>query len=376
MRLFIILTFFVLSIFAYDNTKIFDEDDNELDSTIVSYIPEDTNTKVLYLQFDKVPSRIIKGEIFPITIRTLYTTNDFTEIEYSFSNAKGLKSLNQIPYRIEDQKYYYDTFYFKALYTGAKLPDINASLISASNTEYKSTMLKGTKLNVVALNPKRNFSNIIANSFVLSDYKTSSFDNIHNIVVFVAEATNCDIDKLKLNNVYKQGLESSTNTIEKSKITYFVVINKKIENFKFTYFNLIENNFKTISIPIIVEDDSVTTQTDLKPRDQSKEKLKMLIAISIALILLILIVWRKKYIYSLLLVFPIAYSMYVVIPSEEICIKVDSNIYLLPVHNGTIFETTNTITHLRVEGDVKDFTKVKLLNNKIGWVKHEDLCAN
>lgn len=375
MRLFFILTFFVLNILAYDNTKIFDENDNELQSSVVSLIPENSNTKVLYLQFDEIPSRIIKGEIFPVRVRTLSTTDDFTELIYSFSNAKGVEIINTIPYRTQKQKYFYDTFYFKALHTDARLPDIEASLVSVTNNEYKSTILSGTELNVVALNPKRNFSNIIANSFVLSDYKTTSFDNLHNIVIFVAEATNCDIDELKLNNVYKQGIESSTNSIELSKITYFVVIDKKIETFKFTYFNLIENNFKTISIPIIVDDDSVTTQNDLKPKDQSKEKLKMLIAIAIAIILLILIVWRKKYIYSVLLIFPITYSIYVAVPSEEICIKIGSNIYLLPVHNGTIFETTDKIIYLRAEGEVKDFTKVKLLNDKIGWVKHEDLCS-
>ncbi len=375
MRLFFILAFFVLNIYAYDNTELFEEYDNDLRSTTVPLIPQEVNEKVLYLQFDKIPTRIIKGEIFPVTIRTLSTTNDFTELVYSFFNAKGVEIINTTPYSSQREKYFYDTFYFKALSTGARLPDIEASLISTTDNEYESAILRGTKLNIVALNPKRNFSNIIANSFVLSDYKTTSFDNMHNIVIFVAEATNCDIDKLKLNNVYKQGIESSTNSIEKSKITYFVVIDKKIENFKFTYFNLLENDFKTISIPIIVDDDSVTTQSDLKPRDQSKEKLKMFIAIAISIFLLILIVWRKKYIYSVLLIFPITYSAYVAIPSKEICIKVGSNIYLLPVHNGTIFETTDKIIYLRAEGEVKDFTKVKLLNNKIGWVKHEDLCS-
>lgn len=266
MRLFFIFTFFVLNIFANDNTIVFDENNNEINSSIISEIKENNQAKILYLQFDKVPSRIIKGEIFPITIRTLSTTDDFTELTYSFSNAQGVKLLNTIPIRTKEEKYHYDTFYFKATYTGARLPDIEASLTSASNIEYKSTTLNGIKLNVVALNPRRNFSNIIANSFFLSDYKTTSFDNKHNIIVFVAEATNCDITKLKLNNVYKQGLESSTNSIEESKITYFVIIDKKIENFKFTYFNLLENNFKTISIPIIVDDDSVTTQSDLKQK--------------------------------------------------------------------------------------------------------------
>lgn len=364
MRSILLIFFLLLSLGA--NEEEYNEEDLHNEET--------HQEKVLYIQLDEKPSRIIKGEIFPITVRVLSTTDDFSDLEYNFSKGSGIAKLNTIPYRIKEKNYYYDTFYFTANYTGVSLPDIEVSLISASDIEYKAAKLKGTKLNVVALNPKKNFSNIIANAFVVSDYKTTSFDNNYNIIVFVAEATNCNIKKLKLNNVYKQGTESSSNTIEYSKITYFVVIDKKIENFKFTYFNLLENNFNTISIPIVVDDDSVTTQSDLKPRDQSKEKIKMITAIVVAVVLLIFILLRKKYIYSILLIFPITYSIYVAIPSEEICIRIGSNISLLPVSNGTIFETTKKIIYLRSEGEVDKYHKIKLSNNKIGWVKNEDLC--
>jgi hypothetical protein len=255
----------------------------------------------------------------------------------------------------------------------AKLPDINASLIAPQ--EYNSTIIQGPKLNVITLNPKEDFSNIIANSLELQEYKTTSYDNTHNIVVFVATATNADIKAMHFNNVYKQGMESVTESYDESKITYFVVISKRLEYFSFSYFNLLENTYKKISIPIIVDDDSVTTQSDLKPRDQSHDTIKMYIALGISVIGLIFILFRQKYIYLVFIIIPLAYTLYLSIPEQEVCIKAGSNIYLLPVENGTIFETTPREYHLPKEGSVTNFTKVKLQNDKIGWVKNEDTCS-
>jgi hypothetical protein len=80
--------------------------------------------KVLYINYKELPSRIVNGEIFPITIRTLSTTEDYGQIKYNFSNQDGLKTLNSIPYRVESGKYYFDTFYFLATQKWARLPDI------------------------------------------------------------------------------------------------------------------------------------------------------------------------------------------------------------------------------------------------------------
>ena len=101
----------------------------------------------------------------------------------------------------------------------------------------------------------------------------------------------------------------------------------------------------------------------------------MTIAAVVALVAFIFILFRKKYIYLIFILIPLAYIVYIAAPSKEVCIKVGSKIYLLPVHNGTIFEETSSEYHLQKEGSVKEFTKVKLQNEKIGWVKNEDICS-
>ncbi|MDQ7044100.1 MAG: hypothetical protein Q9M34_11315 [Sulfurimonas sp.] len=329
--------------------------------------------KVIYLSYDNVPQRVIKGEIFPITLKTLSTVRDFEDIEYEFTNISGLEMLTETPERVKKGKYFYDTFYLLSRQRWARLPDVNATLIASQ--EYNSTYILGTKLNIITLNPKENFSKIIANNFELIEYKTTSFDNKHNIIVFVAAAENSDIRAMHFENVFKQGIESITESHLDSKITYFLVIDKNIENFSFSYFNLLENKFSTIIIPIIVEDDSVTTQSDLKPKDQSKERLKMQVAAVVSLVALVFILWRKKYIYLIFLILPLLYIAYLGVPEQEICIKKGAQIRLLPVDNGTIFETVSTEFTLLKEGSVDGFVKVKLKNEKIGWVKNEDICS-
>ena len=330
--------------------------------------------KVLYLSYEEVPKRVVKGEIFSITLKVLSTLKDTNDIEYKFTNYEGLKPLNTIPHREQQGKYLIEKFYFLTTGNIARLPDIQASIAGSNN--YKTTTLKGNELNVITLNPNKNFSNIIANSFEVTDYKTTTFDDKHNIIIFIAEATNCDISAIKFNKVFKQGIESVTESYLDSKVTYFLIVDKGIENFSFSYFNLLKNKFSTITIPIVVEEDSVTTQSDLKPTSQSHEMLKMKIAAAIAVIGLIIIVWRQKYIYLILIIIPVVYVVYLSMPSQDVCINQGAKIHLLPVNNGTIFETTQTQIHLKKEGSVTDFVKVKLPNEKIGWVKNEDICSN
>jgi len=329
--------------------------------------------KVIYLSYEEVPNRIIKGAVFSITIKSLSTLKDSYNIHYSFTSAQGLKILNPIPERKRQGKYYLDTFHFLSTGTTARLPNIEASLIGAPGAS--STVLSGKVLNVISLNPPKNFSNIVAKRFELVEYKTTSYDNEHNIIIFVATALNANIKSMQFKDVYKQGVESLSESHNKSRITYFVVIDKSAENFTFSYFNTHTNNFLLVNIPIIVVEDSVVTQSDLKPKDQSHEAIKIIAAGVVALLTFIYALARRRYAYLLLMLAPLGYMGYIAFPDKIVCINEGAKIRLLPVANGTIFETTTEVLHLQKEGTSLNFTKVKLQNDKIGWVNNEDLCS-
>jgi len=330
--------------------------------------------KVIYLSYNEVPQRVVKGEFSHFTLKSISTLHKYKNIKYSFSNYSGITLLNKTPSRVKRGKYYYDTFNFLVTKKYAKLPDVKASLTETN--AFEKSKIRGAKLSVITLNPKKNFSNIIADSFELLKYKTTSYDNTSNIVIFIAKATRANLRAIKFQNVNKQGIESIKASVHNSRVIYYVVLPKDIEKFSFSYFNLQKNKFTMVNIPIIVIDDSVVTQSDLKPKDQSHVVLKMELAAGVALLGFIFILWRKKYLYLVFILIPLAYIVYAATPEQEVCIKKGSSLHLLPVHNGTIFETTTTSYNLPKEGSAKGFVKVKLDNDKIGWVKNEDICSH
>jgi len=332
-------------------------------------------SKVLYVQYEEIPKRVIKGEIVPITLKTLSTVKNFNTINYTFLHPHGVKVLDGTPKREKKGKFFYDTFRMLITASQAELPDVKVTL-SPQSDEYDPTYVKGKKLNVITLNPPKDFSNIIANKLLLKEYKTTAYDTMHNIIVFVLQAENANLKEMHFSGVYKQGIESlSRDKYTKPKVTYYVVIDKNIDFFKFSYFNLIQNKYQQLTIPIVVDDDSVTTQSDLKPRDQSHDLIKMYIAAAIAFMALVIFLLRRRFIYLILVLVPLAYIAYLNMPQKSVCVKEGANIYLLPVKNSTIFETTQSQQEFTKEGSVEKFVKVQLQNNKIGWVKNEDTCS-
>lgn len=332
--------------------------------------------KGLHISYEKVPAKVLKGEIFKVQLKLFITAPSLKEIVYSFSNAQGIKQLKKTPEVSNGDNGLFHTFYFVATAGQAKLPDFTASIVAEDGTQYEDSSLDGETLSVAPLPSRADFANIVADTFTITQHKTTSFDDTHNIVVFMADATNCDIASMKLPDVFKQGIESIKESYTKSKITYYAVINKDIKNFSFSYYNLKSGALEQVNMPIVVNDDSVTTQSDISPTSQSNEMLKAIIATIVTIGGFFYIVWKKAYKYLIVLLLPITYIVYAKSPSKQVCVKQDANIYLLPMKNGTVFEKTTTKETIRKDDEVDGWSKVELKNQKIGWIKNEDICKD
>lgn len=356
------------------------QSDPAMDRNTSLTIPEEPNAtevvqKVLYLNYVDMPERVFKGEIFPVTLKVLSTIGKIDKIQYDFSEARGVDLIVDEPERTTDGRYTYDTFYFVARSQWLQTPHINATIQTGPDGLSDETDLPGIALEVITLNPNRWFANIIAADLNVTDHKTTSYDQDNNILVFTAEAARSALDDFRLEGMDKQGTESIEVGPKLSTMTYYAVIPKRLDEMRFSYFRLGDEQFKQIVLPIIVDDDSVSTQSDLRPTEYKHKLLKITIAAGIALAgLVLLIIYRKLY-YLLMLVLPSIYIAYAAVPITYACIKKDAPIYLLPMTNGTVFETTAQQQRLEVEGEIDGYTKVKLENTKIGWIKNEDLCT-
>lgn len=331
------------------------------------------NSSGIILEYSNTPSRLYVGEIFPLTLKLTPTDIASGNIEYTLQGEEGIRIFSQTPIRSIKDDAVYDTFYFLVQSSTIRFPDITAT---ATSTGALSNALTGVSLNASSLNPPSTYANVLADSFKVIDYKTTAYNQESNIVVFTVKATRCDIATFSLVNAIKQGFESKIPNVAESTMTYYAIIPNSEQTLDFTIFNLKKNRYESISIPIVVDDDAVSTQSDLSPTDARHTELKVGAAAIFGVIFISLFYWRRSKWYLYASVLPLFYVVFALLPNSSVCIKKDSPVYLLPIKNGTVFETTAEEEKLEVENTVGEFMKIHLKNNKVGWVHERDLCSN
>ncbi|MGD9970595.1 MAG: hypothetical protein AB7S65_09060 [Sulfuricurvum sp.] len=327
----------------------------------------------LDISFVNPPSRAYMGEIIALSVKLTPVDLASGNIEYTLQNEEGLRIFSDTPRRSVKSDGVYDTFYFLVQAPTVRLPDITATLTS---TGAVSKTLNGTSVAVSSLNPPPTYANVLADSFEIINYKTTPYDGENNVVIFTAKASRCNIADFSINNAVKQGFESKLANVNQSQITYYVIIPKSEQSLNFSYFNLKKQRFESLMVPIVVDDDTVSTQSDLTPTDDRHTDLKASAAGIAILLLSAMFYWRKQKWYLYLTALPVFYLIVIFMPNEKVCVKKDAPIYLLPINHGTIFEMTTEEESLESEKQVGDFFKVHLKQDRVGWVNKRDLCSN
>jgi hypothetical protein len=345
------------------------------EAEIYSDTPDEVEQTVLYLSYDEFPTHLFRGQVFSIRLKTLSTISTSGNISYHFDNSSGVTLLTTEPIRKIEEPYYYDTFYFRVDSRNIRTPDITAVIKYSEFYEAYPTTIDGKQLEAVTLNPDRKYANIIADNFYITQVKTTRYDKNSNIAVFMASAEHCNLETFNLEDAIKQGFESLDNNYDTSTMTYYAIIPTTLKTLKFSYFNLGKKRFTDIVIPIVLDDDSVSTQSDLKPTEYKHTMLKIAGAGAVAFVGLLLLLFKRRFTYLMLIIIPGLYIAYVNAPVESTCVKKGSHIYLLPIKRGTIFETLSEQKIFEVQGSIKGYKKIKLDDNKIGWIKNEDICA-
>ena len=343
---------------------------------IEEVVKEEIQAKLLYQSYFELPKKLFKGQVFTLTIKALSAKKDYESLDYSFSNEAGLTLLSDERERKINSPYFYDTFYFQVTGNRVRIPDVRTSLIFKDNSGSLEEILRGEKINTVRLNPEKDFSKVLAENFKILEYKTSQYDNQHNIVVFSAEAKMANLNDFSLKAAYKEGIDAYEQELPYSNFTYYAMVSKQLNELKFTYFNLNTRRFQDVVIPIIVINDRVSTQTDLAPTQNTHVFAKIIAAAIVSAIGIVLFIYRRNKFYLLIVILPLFFIAKLSVPIKHVCVKEDSNIYLLPMKNGTIFEKVPYRFTTESLGQAEDFTKIRMQNNQIGWVQDENLCQD
>lgn len=336
--------------------------------------------KNLYLSYTNYPTHVYKNQRFAIEIKALITRNDFDYIQTKFLNGKNISPSNPNERWVKsstNKNTFTNNFYFKATESNFIMPTIEIRLYSNKTLLEARTILgQDISFSEIAKSDER-FSNVIAKDLTLIGSKTKQYNNQEALTIIDLNATESNLEDFKLRDFSEQGITVIEDNLPNQHIIYNVTIPIHLKNIVFNYYNTTTNSFQKISVPIILEEDLVSTQTDLNPNNSSFEFYKKIAVGILALIFLVLFIWRRKYYFLIpFIIFLIVFIVFA-IPNENVKLKAGTVIYILPTKNSTIFQKIDQEMSVEEMKRKDGFTKIMFgSGNYIGWVKDKDVSKN
>lgn len=334
--------------------------------------------KELLLKATNVPKNVVIGEIFSVEI-VADTQNDFDfefETQLDEINIKWLNKKNFQWVKSEDNKYV-GTFYLEATSIDAKTLKVSLDL-KRNGENYQSSSINIFLPKLKELRSDENYNHIVADNLEVKKFKTTKFDDINNIMVVEIYGNNVDLSAFNIENktILKQGVDTINGDFNSQSAYYFAVFKPNKKSLDFNYYNLKKAKFESFSLPVSVEDDDVSTQIGLNPKQSEFSTYKDVTIYSCAVIFLLLAIWRRKFSYFFVAAVFIALGIYTYNPFGKAVLKPDVSVTILPTKNSTVFYTSRKNENVEILDTKDDYSKILFADGKIGWVKKDNLVKN
>ena len=334
--------------------------------------------KELLLKATNVPKNVVIGEIFSVEI-VADTQNDFEfefETQLDEINIKWLNKKNFQWVKSEDNKYV-GTFYLEATSIDAKTLKVSLDL-KRNGENYQNSSINIFLPKLKELRSDENYNHIVADNLEVKKFKTTKFDDINNIMVVEIYGNNVDLSAFNIENktILKQGVDTINGDFNSQSAYYFAVFKPNKKSLDFNYYNLKKAKFESFSLPVSVEDDDVSTQIGLNPKQSEFSTYKDVTIYSCAVIFILLAIWRRRLSYFFVAAVFIALGIYTYNPFGKAVLKPDVSITILPTKNSTVFYTSRKNENVEILDTKDDYSKILFADGKIGWVKKENLVKN
>ncbi|WP_103588635.1 SH3 domain-containing protein [Campylobacter concisus] len=334
--------------------------------------------KELLLKATNVPKNVVIGEIFSVEI-VADTQNDFEfefETQLDETNIKWLNKKNFQWVKSEDNKYV-GTFYLEAMSIDAKTLRVSLDL-KRNGENYQNSNINIFLPKLKELRSDENYNHIVADNLEVKKFKTTKFDDINNIMVVEIYGNNVDLSAFNIENktILKQGVDTISGDFNSQSAYYFAVFKPNKKSLDFNYYNLKKAKFESFSLPVSVEDDDVSTQIGLNPKQSEFSTYKDVTIYSCAVIFILLAIWRRRLSYFFVAAIFIVLGIYTYNPFGKAVLKPDISVSILPTKNSTIFYTSRKNENVEILDTKGDYSKILFADGKIGWVKKDNLVKN
>lgn len=336
-------------------------------------------TSDLVLSVSEYKKSYFVGEVFKLDITAKTAQNTDFDFNISFNKNDSLEFLNPGAKWYKTAANTYQTsLYFEARDSNAIFEGLEVSLLR-NKKPFQSANLVLEPISFKKVSANAHYSGIVADSLSAKNARTRYFDDKNLVMVVELSAQNANLRnfKLKDNDILQQRIDSLNGDFNKSSALYSAVFAPSKKSFEFSYFNLAQNKLESITLPLVIEEESpISTQSDLNPKNNDLNFYKQAGMWVLTLIFAFIFVFKRNLIFLALAIIIFALSFLFNTKNQIITLKAGTNAKLLPTSNSTYFYTSQNSEEVEVLGKRKEYLKVLFNNGKIGWVNKNDIQKN
>ena len=320
-------------------------------------------------KYSYFPKRVFNQQLFPITL-TCVSECTRTPPKFSFDTSSNIQPLFVEPMVIRNGKDRFYTFYFKANNQDIQIPSLSVS------HDAETITIPSQSIFLKKLPKKENFSGVLAADMKIKNSQVSNYDEHNHLITLSLEAFESNLEDMFLVGVEESGIEQLKRKNAKVEAEFYFVVPVEYKKITFSYYNTIKNLYVAFTVPIELNDDSVSTQSDLNPKKDSFAQLKKYTFIVLVIFFFLMFVGKRDFFYLVLGVVSLITLLTFYIPHKKICIKQGASLYILPTDTSTIGTNIQQKFQTMLLGERGDYLKIEYKKGRIGWIKNEDLCEN
>lgn len=333
--------------------------------------------KNVYLELLNPPLDILYvHQIIPLELKLL-VLSDYSTIktEFIFENSVqegSIEILNKDEnwsIHTEDSSLR-NTFYLKIKQPNYTIPQIKVSVHTSEGTASESTQSINGR--AIKLERKGNFSQVLAQDLKVLDTKITSYDTSHNLAVFQLQSVMGNLFDFYLEPYAQQGIESKSGDYKQAEAFYYAIVPKDLNSIRFDYFNLTTAKYTELQIDNIAIEDRVSTQSDIKPKN-NYQFFKISLMVFFALLFFGFYLYKRKIIFIILGILTLGILFYSLTLKTSATLKANASLRIQPTFNSTIILTTQEPMQVEILAQRSNYYKVLLKDDRIGWVKRDDL---
>ena len=318
-------------------------------------------------RYSYMPKRVFVNQLFPITVMAI-SESRADKPHFTFDTKSPIQPLSKEPLVIKNGDDSFYTFYFKASNVDVNIPRL---FISTSDSSLEPQLIP-----LVPLKPREDFCGVLAADMKIKTSQVSHYDGDNHMVTLSIEAYEANLEDMYLKNLQEYGVERLERNNPKVQAEFYAVLPISQKVLKFTYFNTIKQQYIFLEVPVELVESSVSTQSELNPKEDSFEKLKKYTLIALVTFFFIMFLWRRDFFYLVLGVVSLITLLTLFIPHKKICVKQGAPLYILPTQTSTIGTKVDQKFETMLLGQHGAFWKVEYKQGIIGWIRDEDLCEN